>query len=129
MIKINKDEYINYDTKITWGNFNAKVAGKEINGLAPFVRYNIENNIYIGIEFIFSKEMFESVELNKVINLNNYISDITYEDKNGWISIIINKYNCNITRVSYDTFKLDFSVETDEFDINNIEIETNIKLL
>ena len=129
MIKINKDEYFNYDIKITWGNFNAQVAGKKIEGLAPFIQYNIENKIYIGIEFVFSKEMFESVELNKMININNYISDIIYEDKNGWISLIISKYNCNITRINQDTFKLELSLESNEFDINSIEIKTDIKLL
>lgn len=41
MIKINKDEYFNYDIKITWGNFNAQVAGKKIEGLVPFIQYNI----------------------------------------------------------------------------------------
>ena len=74
------------------------------------------------------------MEINKKINLNKYISDITYEDKKGWISIVTGNYECNVTKVSNNRFKLEFLVEPDEldveeFDINNIEIETYVNLL
>lgn len=134
MIKINGKEYYNYDIKIDWGKFEAKVYGRKINGESPFIIFNIENNIYIGLELIFSKSMFDKIELNKKINLNKYISDITYEDKKGWISIVTGNYECNVTKVNNNRFKFDFLVQpdefdADEFDINNIEIETYINLL
>lgn len=129
MIKINEKEYHNYDIKIDWGKFEAKVCGRKINGESPFIIFNIENNIYIGLEFIFSKEMFNKMEINKKINLNKYISDITYEDKKGWISIILEKYNCNINRINNHSFQLDFNISSYEFDMLNIEIKDIIKLL
>lgn len=134
MIKINEKEYHNYDIKIDWGKFESKVCGRKINGESPFIIFNIENNIYIGLEFIFSKKMFNKMEINKKINLNKYISDITYEDKKGWISIVTGNYECNVTKVSNDNFKLEFLVEpneldVEEFGINNIEIETYVNLL
>ena len=134
MIKINEKEYHSYDIKIDWGKFEAKVCGRKINGESPFIIFNIENNIYIGLEFIFSKEMFNKMEINKKTNLNKYISDITYEDKKGWISIVTGNYDCNITKISTDCFNLDFLVELDEFHanelgINDIKIQKYIKLL
>ena len=134
MIKINEKEYHNYDIKIDWGKFEAKVCGRKINGESPFIIFNIENNIYIGLEFIFSKKMFNKMEINKKINLNKYISDITYEDKKGWISIVTGNYECNVTKVKNDCLKLEFLVEpneldVEEFGINNIEIETYVNLL
>ena len=134
MIKINGKEYKNYETKASWGKFEAKVSGRKIDGESPFIMFNIENNIYIGLEFIFSKEMFNKIEINKKINLNKYISDITYEDKKGWISIVTGNYECNVTKISNDCFKLDFLVEpaeldVDELGINNIEIEAYVNLL
>ncbi len=129
MIKINDKEYKNYDIKVHWGNFEAKVCGEKVKGEAPFVKFNIDNNIFIGLEFVFSKDMFINFELNKVIDLNHYISDITYEDEKGWSSIVIGKYDCNMIKTSEKDFQLNFYVESKEIDSITIEIATNIKLL
>lgn len=129
MIKINNKEYYNYEIKITWGNFDVCSNEKKVLGLAPFIQFNIENNIFIGLEFVFSKEMFENTKLNMVTNIDKYISDITYEDENGWISLILEKYNCNITRMNENIFKIEFCVESKEIEEFNIIINTNIKIL
>ena len=145
MIKINEKEYYDYDVKIDWGKFqnvicdNKIIWGKfehtvalnKLNEIAPFIKFNINNDIFIGIECNLSKESFLNLELNKLINLNKYISDITYEDEEGWISIVTENYDCNIIRTSDNLFKLDFFVKPNEldFNINIIEIKESIKLL
>ena len=129
MIKINNKEYHDYEIKITWGNFDVCSNGKKNSGLAPFIEFNIENNIFLGLEFIFSREMFENTKLNITTNIDKYISDITYEDKDGWISLILEKYNCSITRMNENTFKIEFYVESKEIEELNIIINANIKIL
>ena len=143
MIKINGKEYCDYDIKIDWGKFEHIICddkinwGKfehgatidELNEMAPFIKFNINNEIFIGIECILSKEEFLNLELNKLIKLNKYISDITYEDEKGWISIVTGNFDCKIIRISANLFKLDFFVKSDEYDINDIEIKTDIYLL
>lgn len=48
MIKLNKQEYANYTTEITWGTFDVYFQGKKRKGTAPFISFNIENEILIG---------------------------------------------------------------------------------
>ncbi len=145
MIKINEKEYYDYDVKIDWGKFEHIICDDKINWgkfehvaaidgsneMAPFIKFNINNDIFIGIECNLSKENLLKLELNKLINLNKYISDITYEDEEGWISIITGNFDCKIIRTSDNLFKLDFFVKPNEldFNINIIEIKESIKLL
>ena len=64
MIKINDNKYVEYNTKISWIDFernsnNAEIVwGKAVHNLnakneetAPFIEFNINNNILIGLEF------------------------------------------------------------------------------
>lgn len=126
MIKINDKEYSNYNIKITWENFLVSSYNKKRTGIAPFITFNIENRIFIGLEFTFSKEMFENTKLNTRTNITEYLSDILYEDEKGWISIITGKYDCSITRTSENIFKIEFFVEAGDL---NIIIDTDIELL
>ena len=109
MIKINNKEYHDYEIKITWGNF--------------------ENNIFIGLELLFSKKMIEDTKLNTLTNISEYIIDITYEDKNGWLSLINQKYSCNIKRTNESIFKLELCIESKEDEKLNIVVESNIEIL
>ena len=106
--------------------FFANINNKKITGLAPFITFLIDNKIYLGLEFAFSKEMFKSAKKNIKTNVNNYLSDITYEDEKGWISIITGKYDCNITRISEEDFKIELCISSG---VGNIIMDTNIKLL
>ena len=128
MIKINNKEYNNYDIEITWGDFDVVSNGEKRKGSAPFIIFNIENNIFIGIETIISKDMWKNMNLNTKVNIERYISDITYKDEAGWISIITGKYNCNILRISEKEFKIEFCVESEEIDEINIIIDDVIVL-
>lgn len=126
MIKLNKQEYDNYTTEIIWGTFDVYFQGEKRKGTAPFISFNIENKILIGLELTFSKEMFNNLKLNE--NMESYITDITYEDKNGWISLITDKHKCNITKIEQGKFKLNVDVIADQFEKLKISIDTNIEL-
>lgn len=125
MIKINNIEYRNYNIKITWGDFEVCTDNIKRIGVAPFIALNIDDNIFIGLEFTFAKEMFEEIKLNDKINIDKYISDIQYEDDEGWVSVITGKYNCNIMRLNESEFKLELNVQEEI----NIDIDTIIELL
>ena len=126
MIKINDTEYNNYDFIVSWGKFFANINNKKIAGLAPFITFLIDNKIYLGLEFAFSKEMFKSTKKSIKTNVNNYLSDITYEDEKGWVSIITGEYDCNITRISEKDFKIELCISSG---VGNIIMDTNIELL
>ena len=139
MIKINDKQYDNFDIKVTWNKFKVSnnhgaTLGYFIHSnendnkeeKAPFVVFCVEDRILIGLEFSCSQEMFLNTKVNVKTNVKQYLSDITYEDKKGWDSLIVGKYDCNITRIDDKTFNLDFYVEDFE---TKITINTNINLL
>lgn len=129
MIRINNKKYYNYDIEITWGNFKTIVCGQETCGIAPIIRFNLENNVFIEIESVFLKEKVENSYLNEKINIERYITDVIYKDDKGWVSIITGKYSCSIIRVDEKRFKLEFFIESKEIEPINIIINTNVELL
>ena len=68
MIKINDTKYDNYDIKITWESFEFGIFDKKIKGIAPYIMFNIKNNIIIGIETRLSKETLKNTNPNMMIN-------------------------------------------------------------
>lgn len=129
MIKINNKQYDNYDTKIVRENFETILSGKKINGIAPFIEFNIKNNTLIGIETRLPKEILENMNINEKIDISKCLTDITYEDEKGWISIITGKYNCYLTRISNNSFKIELEIDSKELEKINININDNIELL
>ena len=127
MIKINNKRYDSYDYKIVWGNYDAVILGKRNTGVSPFIKFNIEDNIFIGIETVFSKELIKSMNVNEKFCLNSYITDITYEDEKGWVSIITSKYNCELIKLGENRFILELTVDSSEIDNLNINVNSNIK--
>ncbi len=130
MIIINNNRYSNYITDISWDSFQVTSNGIRRDGIAPFITFNIEDKYYIGLELTFSTEMFTKAPINKKINISKYLSDITYEDEKGWLSIITGEYDCIITKSSNTKFQIDFYVSTgeDESDIN-IAINTFLEII
>lgn len=129
MIKINDKEFKEFEEKILWGTFSAVTNGQKRNGIAPRIMFCI-NNTLIGLELTFSKEMFENIELKTKTNIKRYISDVTYEDEKGWISIVDGQYNCDITRINDKDFQLEFHIIAHELDdIFDIFIEDIIEIL
>jgi hypothetical protein len=128
MIKINNDEYDQYDIKISWGKFVAFSHGEKRTGIAPFITFNIENNIFIGLELTISREMFQNIEIGTKIEINKYITDIIYEDEQGWISIGDAKYYCDILREDDKCLKINFYVKCDGVESIEISIDDHIEL-
>lgn len=126
MIKINNKKYDNYYTEIAWGTFDINSYDEKRTGNSPFITFNLENNIFIGLELTFPDKGFKKMKMNIKTNINNYVSDITYEDEKGWTSLITKKYDCNITKTSEKNFIIEFYSISDELNIN---IDTNITLL
>ena len=141
MIKINDKKYIEYNTKIFWVDFERNLnnegivwgkSGHNLNAkndeTAPFIEFNINNNIVIGLEFSLSRKMLSEFSLNKQNDVSQYISDVTYEDEKGWISLITWDYECIITKIDKNEYKLHFSILSNEFEELNIKINTNLKI-
>lgn len=124
MIIINNKEYTNYNIKVSWGEFSVSHHGKRRKGIAPFITFNIDNDKFVGLEFIFSDEMFKQMKVNIKTNIKEYISDVLYEDKRGWVSIINSAYDCYITRIDDKNFEINFNIKAKE----NISIDSNITL-
>ena len=129
MIKINDKLYNDYNIKISWGSFEKIYFDEILKGISPFIKFNLENNIFIGIETCFSKQQIENMKLNEKTNIKQYITDIIYEDENGWISIIIEEYDCDLTKINANEFKIEFFVNFEEDEKYNIAIDTNIELI
>lgn len=117
MIKVNDKQYNTYNIEITWENFEICSFNKKRKGLAPFITVNIENNIFIGLEFTISTEILRSYELDTKTNIKKYLSDVLYKNERGWVSIINGKYDCNIVRTSENDFKIEFRVKCGEISI------------
>lgn len=129
MFIINNTDYKDFGVKITWGEFVVSTNNKKRKGIAPFIQFCIDNNKYFGIETTLSKEMLKNEKISKKFNINEYISDLCYEDVNGWYSLILGKFNCDITRVSDTIFNLKLQLKCDEFEHIFIEIDINLKML
>ena len=71
--------------------------------------------------------MFETLKLETHSNISQYVSDITYEDENGWISIIDGDYNCMIIKTSTNKFKINLSANA-RFDELKLLVNTDIEL-
>ena len=125
MIKINNKDYTKYDTKITWSDFYTYFNGEKRTGIAPFIQFNVENKIFVGLEFVYSKEMWEDTKPCIKIDMKQYLTDITYEDEKGWISLIVEKHNCYITKIEENMFKIDLFVEST---LESIKIELDVTI-
>ncbi len=129
MIKINNIEYNKFETKISWGNFSVSSYGHRRTGIAPFITFYV-NNTFIGLEFTFSKEMFENTAFGIKTDIKKYISDVTFEDENGWISINDGQYDCNIIRINEKKFHIIFHIIAHDLDDEyDIFIDDEIKIL
>lgn len=132
IISINDKKFNNYETKVSWGEFtvnsyNDNVLSKR-TGKSPIILFTIDE-IYIEIETTYSKEMFESMKLDKKEDITKYISDITYEDNKGWISIINGEYTCYLIRKNENNFQIILDSKSDEFEKLDIRINTIIEIL
>lgn len=129
MIKINNIEYNKFETDISWGKFTLYSNGQKRTGIAPFITFYVDDML-IGLELTFTKDMFEDAQIGVETDIKKYISDITFEDEKGWISINDGQCHCNITRISKDRFHIDFHIIGHDLDDKfNILIDDEIDIL
>lgn len=126
MIKINNKDYDKETIEVAWGPFySVSTNNEKITGMSPLITLNLENGISIGLEFLFSDEMFKKMCIGKRTNLKTKISDILYDGGKGWTSLMDGEYDCFITKVNEQEFKIECSLTTYEI---TIQIDTNVKL-
>lgn len=113
MIIINGKNFDNALKKVSFGEYNVTQDGKKRNGSAPFISFKFDN-VILGLETIYDKKWFEELKINDKKDISKYISDITYEDEKGWVSLITGNYNCFVTKTKNNMFSLEFSCEAEE---------------
>ena len=131
MTTINTKDFYNLSIKVSFGEYSVTQDGKKRNGNAPFITFKFDN-IIIGLETIYDKRWLEELKMNDKKDISKYITDITYEDENGWLSLITGNYNCFINKVENNIFALEFSCEIEEcgeyYKISlNEEVEINFE--
>lgn len=113
MIIINGKNFDNALKKVSFGEYNVTQDGKKRNGSAPFISFKLDS-IILGLETIYDKKWLEDLKINDKKDISKYITDITYEDKEGWLSIVIGNYDCFITRVRNNIFVFELKCESEE---------------
>ena len=78
-----------------------------------FISFKFDN-IFLGLETIYDKKWLKELKINDKKDISKYISDITYEDEKGWISLITGISKCFISKVENNKFVLEFSCEAEE---------------
>ena len=128
MIKINDIVYNDVLKRVSFGEYNVTQDGKKRNGCAPFISFKLDN-ILLGLETIYDKKWLKDLRINDKKDISKYITDITYEDEKGWISLLTNNYNCFITKVNDDLFVIEFSCDAEECDEHyNILLNEELQL-
>ena len=131
MITINNKNYDSASKKVSFGEYSVTRDGKKRNGRAPFISFKFDN-IFLGLETTYDKKWLEELKPNDKKDISKYISDIAYEDEEGWISLITGNYKCFISKVEDNIFALEFSCEAEECGeyykiLLNEEVDINFK--
>lgn len=127
MIKINNDEYRNINTNISFGNYNVVQDGINKKGISPIIDFSFDN-IHIRIETVLDKDIIMKMKNNDSIDITRKITDISFEDEKGWISLIIGSFKCNLNKISDDLYNIILECNCDVgLDCFNISLNENIK--
>ena len=113
MIIINDKNYDNVLKKVSFGEYSVTQDSNVRIGSAPIITFKIDN-ILIRLETTYDKKYLEELNTNDKKDISKYISDITYEDENGWISLITGNYNCFITKYRNNKFVFELKCEAEE---------------
>lgn len=132
MISINNKIYENVDKRVSWGQFSATKEVEnnvvDVTAEAPIIKFNVDDSILIGVETTYPKECFDELKIGTKIDFTKHISDITYEDTNGWQSLIIGKYECELLKTNENTYNIKLNVKSDEFEEIEISIDEEINI-
>lgn len=100
---------------------NSYVDGKKISekGLSPVFIIKADSNNILRIETNYNINNLDLV-VGK-IDITKYITDISYEDVNGWITLIDSDFKVVLNRVKNE-YNILLNLETNEFELENIYI-------
>ena len=128
MIKINDKEYKRDDYRVLVGNFDIFKCGERKQGESPTIDFCCEGEEnYVRIETVYDMKLIKELEIGKETDITSYVSDIDYQDKDGWVSLIPGPHKCSLTRVDEESYRVILSSYFEDFDIN-IELDEIIKL-
>ena len=128
MIKINDKNYDNAIKKVSFSEYSVTQDGKKRNGNAFCISFKI-NNTLLGFETTYDKKWLEELIINDKKDISKYISDISYEDEKGWISLITGNYKCLINRIKNNIFLLEFTCDTEECgEYYNISLKEEVEI-
>lgn len=129
MIKINNNTHEKILSKILFGHYEVTQDGKKRKGEAPFISFKFDD-AYLGLELIYDKMELKELPKNEKKDISRYVSDITYEDKKGWISLIIGIYKCYVTRIEDDLFNFELTCDVEEYrEHYSILLNENVKII
>lgn len=130
MIKINKIVYNSPIIKVSYGKYQKKKSGNIIKGESPIIKITlIEAKIYISLETTYDRSLFKKLDIGEKVDISDSLSDISYEDKDGWISLIYGYHKCIVERKNEKVFNFKISCKADECGENyNILINENIDI-
>lgn len=113
MISINNKKY-NIDTiRILYGNYFARQDGKKREGISPIICFQCDK-FYFRIETIYDKEWLNEMNFDTITDISKYISDISYEDEKGWLSLSYGNYKCMIKKIENKVFNIELICECEE---------------
>ena len=128
MIIINDKNYDNAIKKVSFCEYSVTQDGKKRNGSGFCISFKI-NNILLGLETTYDKKWLEELKINDKKDISKYISDISYEDEKGWISLITGNYKCLINRIKNNIFLLEFTCDTEECgEYYNISLKEEVEI-
>lgn len=125
MIKFNDTKYDNNKYKVEYGKYSIKRKDKRINGTSPTIFFELAGttSCIIGVETVYDKKYLEELKISDKKDIKEYISDITYEDKDGWVSLICGNFESTIEKKKEKEFELNFKCNAKENNETfNIEI-------
>ena len=113
MIIINKKKYDKALIKVSCGEYSVTQDGKNRKGIAPIIKIKLDD-IVLVLETNCDNKWLEELKINDKKDISKYISDISYEDEKGWVSLITGNYKCFINKVENNKYELEFNCEAEE---------------
>ena len=91
VISINRKKFNDFKSEILLSEFDVNNYKNDIKnkrvGVAPFFSFSINDDISIGVEMVYSIEMFSNLKINYKEDVTEYITDILCDFGNGLLSI------------------------------------------
>ena len=125
MITLNDKKYEQVAVKVTYGKYDVKQNGQQRVGVSPIIEFKFDD-ILLGIETTYDREWLKELKINDKQDISKYVSDVPFEDEQGFISLIGGICECYITRVSETEFIIDLNLDTNDSD--DIKIILNEKV-